>query len=248
MEEDEDGICRATGIMRSSFYWDGENIIPQHDAFSGNNLGVFGELFVTYTPMYKPESWVKVSITAIFRNQRETAACKTQGEGYVSTMWGGCLKKCKQEDGVYVIDEFGKCIVNREIWSYKTPSSKIVQSDIYPDLEIILDREDYPHFTSYPKRFKFKEWPYKERPPIMEIGGIEFSRRIHNLTKGQLKSMNIGKIGFNSYQATSIHKSFYFEGGVAMTHVGKTSLHDAFPLSKKIYEYLSNVLIKEYKL
>jgi|GEM_PF-6568807 len=248
MKEDVDGICRAEGIMENSFYWDGENIIPRHDAFSGNNLGTFGELFVTYIPIYRPESWVYFSITATFRNQREVVMCKEKGEGYVSTMWGGCLEKCKQEDGSYVIDKFGECIANREIISIRPPSSRIVQSDIYRDLEIVLNKENYPHFTAYGRYFRFKEWPYKEKRPSMNVGGTEFSRRTFNLTKEQLKSMKIEKISFHFYEATSIHESFYFEGGKARPRVGKMSLHDAFPFSKKLYEYLSNVVIKEYEL
>jgi len=248
MQEDVDGICRATGIMESSFYWDGENIIPEHAAFSGVSLGTFGGFYVNYIPMYIPEWWVHFSITATFRNQREFAACKEKGEGYVSTMWGGCLEKCKQGNGLYVVNKTGKCIINVEMLPIKPPSSRIVQSNVYRDLVMVLDREDYPHFTTYGRRFLFKEWPYKEKFPFIDVGGTEFSHRTFNLTKEQLESMNIGKITFSFYDIGSVSERFYFEGGKAMARTGKMSLHDAFSFSKKLYEYLSNVVIKEYEL
>jgi len=245
MQENDDGECGAVGIMESVFYWDGENIIPHHEAFSGVSLGTFSHRFTTYIPIYTPKEWVHFAVTATFRNQHEAAVCKEKGEGYVNTIWGGCLKKCKWRDGAYVIDKIGRCVINKEAFSLNPPLSKIVQSNVYRDLVMLIDREDYPHFTTYGRTFLFKEWPYKEPPPFIDVGGVEFSQRTFNLTREQLGSMNIEKIKFAFYDIGSKDENFYFQGGKAMARTGKMSLHDAFPFSKKLYEYLSNVVIKE---
>jgi len=214
------------GTCAEFFYWDGMDIIPLHDVFSGNQLGTFENGVTTHIPMYPAESWKMFSIVVRFRNQSEAVECKEKGIGYTHNISLGCLKTCGKENGLHVIKQ-GECVINWEKWMNKTPSSRIIKSDINPSLDMILDKEVPPYFTTYVIRFRISDWPYKSKTPVISISkrGLR-PDYIAYLTKNQLKSVDFGRVYFDLDEATSISKNFYFYGGVAQPRSSSMFLHE----------------------
>jgi len=244
MKEDEDGICRATGIMESFFYWDGEKIIPRHDEFLGVSSEDTGDNSVA--SVFK--SWASFSIVATFRNQHETEECKKRGGSYTHNIYSGCVKLCKEKDGFNIIKQ-GKCVVNLERWKNNIPLSRRIKSDIYPDLEMILDNEDRPYFSTYGWGFIFSGWPYGGKIPIIMVNNLGFDNNaINNMTIDQLKSFDLGKVSFNLNETTAISQNFYFYGGKAQPRVSNMSLHEVSFFLRKLHDYLSDIVIKEFNL
>jgi len=245
MQENDDGECGAIGIMDGVFYWDGENIIPHHEAFSGNQHGVFGGMFTTYIPIYPEKSWVIFLIEAAFDNQKNIKECKKKGDLHAMNFQGDCMPICDSNGRASINKEF--CITRPNIWPPEYPHSRIIRSHIHTDLEIILHKDSFPHFI-YPEIiFRIAEWSRSEKYPMIYMHYDEKKyRKIFHATKEDLMNMDIGEAKFHFGDFSTARKEFYFYGGRAHSLPPRNiSLNDAAFFSKKLYDYLSSVVTME---
>jgi len=244
-EDDTDGLCKAVGIMERWFYWDGEKIIPEHDAFSGNQHGTFGSLFATHIPMYPVESWGHFSIKATFRNQREVAECEKKEGGYSSTFWG-CLKTCGPEDWEHVIYIDGRCIRHPEKMQSNNTGHQVIQLFNYPDVEFIIEKNYPPYNRNRKLRFRLKNWNHLEKAPILHIllkSGKNDFNKLSIMEIQEIENIENYTFGFGGNETTE--ELFYFKGGKAMPRGSKIPFSDIGIFSEKIYQYLSSIVISE---
>jgi len=187
-----------------------------------------------------------MSIT--FYDHKKIAECEAR-ENYTFDRRGECRKKCQEDDGPYIIDAGGKCVINTRIKESPNFLSGLFPTVTHPDLEISAMRCLNGCFVLKGRvelYFRVKNWPYEPLSPLIislinHGDGEVFPFQYHSLEElGEINFKN-ERFSMDSFGGGGM----IFHGGILRYGYGEITLHEAPLFMRRLHDYVSEVFIRD---